>query len=213
MHYCILKNTCWRTGVVIASQDGNHAYVKADLTDAKIFIRIDGNLSTRRAFLSVIRNTFDSIHNSISALEVDERIPLPYNSEVSVSYTHLIRLEKRGKNDYSPEGSDRDYNIRELLDSVEDRRSQTKINVTHSGVYRYALPTGSSQNDKELFEKQVEMISQFNPNWNVERDRTRVGEDEAIIIIHKDNYLQNEAGYILTRSLSELLEGFQLWVK
>ncbi|MFZ4730111.1 MAG: leucine-rich repeat protein, partial [Pseudanabaena sp.] len=114
MHHCISKRTYWRTGVILAFSEGNRAYIKADLADAKIFIRIDGNPSTRRSSLAAIRNTFESIHHSISALEVNERVPLPDNPKVTVSYNHLINLEQRGKTDYSPEGSDRDYNIREL---------------------------------------------------------------------------------------------------
>jgi small GTP-binding protein len=122
MHHCISKHTYWRTGVILANKEGNRAFVKADITDRKVFIRIDGNERTRRAFLSAIRNTFDSIHDSISALEVDEQVPLPDNPKETVSYEHLLSLEKRGKTDYSD--SDRDYNIRELLDGIEDRRDR-----------------------------------------------------------------------------------------
>jgi internalin A len=48
MHHCISKRTYWRTGVILAFPEGNRAYIKADLADAKIFIRIDGNPNTRR---------------------------------------------------------------------------------------------------------------------------------------------------------------------
>ncbi len=209
MHHCISKRTYWRTGVILAFPEGNRAYIKADLEDAKIFIRIDGNPNTRRSALVAIRNTFESIHHSISALEVDERVPLPDNPKVTVSYEHLINLEKRGKTDYSPEGSDRDYNIYELLDAIEDRKTRNSsiASIARHKVYRYVLPTGASQTDKELFERQVTLISRSNPDWIVERDRVRAGEDQAVTIIHKDNYLQSEAAYIITRSLSELLEG------
>jgi internalin A len=127
MHHCISKRTYWRTGVILAFPEGNRAKIKVDLTDAKIFIRIDGNPNTRRSSLAAIRNTFESIHHSISALEVDERVPLPDNPKVSVSYDHLISLERRGKTDYSPEGSDRDYNIRELLDGIEAIEARRKM--------------------------------------------------------------------------------------
>jgi small GTP-binding protein len=126
MHHRISKRTYWRTGVILAFPEGNRAYIKADLADAKIFIRIDGNPNTRRDSLAAIRHTFYAIHHTISALEVQERVPLSDNPEAPpVSYTHLLSLEKRGKTNYSPEGSDRDYNIRELLDgisSIEERQ-------------------------------------------------------------------------------------------
>ena len=129
MHHCISKRTYWRTGVILTFPEGNRAYIKADLADAKIFIRIDGNPNTRRSSLAAIRNTFESIHHSISALEVDERVPLSDNPKVSISYKHLLKLESRGETNYFPEGSDRAYNTRELLDgisSIEDRRSRSK---------------------------------------------------------------------------------------
>jgi internalin A len=115
----IPQPTYWRTGVILASQDGNRAYVKADLEDAKILIRISGNKATRRSFLTFIREIFADIHDC-PRLTPDERISLPDNPQVTVSYKHLLNLENRGKTEYSD--SDRDYNIRELLDGIEDRR-------------------------------------------------------------------------------------------
>ncbi len=114
--------TYWRTGVILASKDGNHAYVRADLEDATIFIRISGNLNTRRSFLTYIRETFDEIHDDPPKLSPDERVALPDNPKLTVSYEHLLSLERRGKTECCPEGSDRDYNIRDLLDGVEERR-------------------------------------------------------------------------------------------
>ena len=124
MFHLICNRTYWLTGVVLESKDGNRAYVKANLDDAKIFIRIDGNLTTRRAFLSSIRNTFDEIHHTFSTLEVDERIPLPDNLDITVSYDLLVNLEKRGITNYSLEGSNRNYNIHKLLNGIIDFTSQ-----------------------------------------------------------------------------------------
>ncbi len=146
MHHCISKRTYWRTGVILAFPEGNRAYIKADLADAKIFIRIDGNPNTRRSSLAAIRNNFESIHQSISALEVDERVPLPDNPKVSISYKHLLKLETKGETNYFPEGSDRDYNIRELLDgisSIEERRSRNEKTESRGDIiYNFYEPTG-----------------------------------------------------------------------
>ncbi len=145
MHHCISKRTYWRTGVILAFPEGNRAYIKADLADAKIFIRIDGNPNTRRSSLAAIRNNFESIHRSISALEVDERVPLPDNPKVSISYKHLLKLESRGETNYFPEGSDRAYNIRELLDgisSIEERRSSQEKAESRGDTYHFYAETG-----------------------------------------------------------------------
>jgi hypothetical protein len=84
--------------------------------------------------LAAIRNTFDNIHHSISALEVDERVPMPDNPKVSISYKHLLKLESRVETNYFPEGSDLAYNIRELLDGIEDRRNQHKKDFLEDDV-------------------------------------------------------------------------------
>ena len=145
MHHCISKRTYWRTGVILEFSEGNRAQIKADLADAKIFIRIDGNPNTRRSSLAAIRNTFESIHHSISALEVDERVPLPDNPKVSISYKHLLKLETKGETNYFPEGSDLDYNIRELLDgisSIEERRSRNDKTESRGDTYNFYESTG-----------------------------------------------------------------------
>ncbi|PZV15467.1 MAG: GTP-binding protein [Pseudanabaena sp.] len=124
MHHCISKRTYWRTGVILSFPEGNRAYIKADLADAKIFIRIDGNPNTRRSSLAAIRNTFESIHHSISALEVNECVPLPDNPKVTVPYDHLCDLEREGILSFIPYGTRQSYEVRSLLDGIEERRSR-----------------------------------------------------------------------------------------
>jgi internalin A len=162
MHHRISKRTYWRTGVILAFPEGNRAYIKADLADAKIFIRIDGNPNTRRSSLAAIRNTFESIHHSISALEVDERVPLADNPKVSISYKHLLKLESRGETNYFPEGSDRAYNIRELLDgisSIEDRRSRQNPSQREDEFNRYLHPVNVTINNHNQ-QQQIANMSQ-----------------------------------------------------
>lgn len=136
------SRTYWRTGVILASDTGNFAYIKADLEDAKIFIRIKGTSHTRHSFLSVIRDKFDDIHDC-PKLTPDERIVLPDNLQVTVSYRHLLKLLERGKTDYSPEGSDRDYNIRELLEGIEARK-MTKGDYIEKQVNYYQYGKGDN---------------------------------------------------------------------
>ncbi|MEI6328646.1 MAG: COR domain-containing protein, partial [Pseudanabaena sp. ELA645] len=117
--------TYWRTGVILANKEGNKAKVKADLEEKKIFIHISGNSPTRRSFLSIIRHTFDQIHDR-PKLTPDERVCLPDQPKQSVSYDHLLYLESEGEISVRPEKTTGKYNIRELLDGVEDRRSRLK---------------------------------------------------------------------------------------
>jgi len=112
------KPTYWRTGVILASKDGNKAYVKADLEDAKIFVRISGNISTRRIFLSIIRDIFDEIHEK-PVLTVSENVALPDNPKITVPYEDLCDLERDGTLDFKPYGTRQRYEVRALLDGIE----------------------------------------------------------------------------------------------
>ncbi len=119
------SRTYWRTGVILASDTGNLAYIKADLEDAKIFIRIKGNPHTRHNFLSIIRDKFDDIHDC-PKLTPDERIGLPDKPQGTASYKHLLKQLERGEITCFPEEADHSYNIRELIEGIEDRRSPSK---------------------------------------------------------------------------------------
>ncbi len=143
MHHRISKRTYWRTGVILTFPEGNRAYIKADLEDAKIFIRIDGNPNTRRSCLAAIRNTFDNIHHSISALEVDECVPLPDNPKVTVPYDHLCDLEREGILSFIPYGTRKSYEVRSLLDGIEERRSRNeKAESRGDIIYNFYEQTG-----------------------------------------------------------------------
>ena len=43
---------------------------------------------------------------------------MPDEPEVIVSYKHLIRLEDKGTNTFMPDGSENEYNVKELLGTV-----------------------------------------------------------------------------------------------
>jgi GTPase SAR1 family protein len=140
MHGVIPTETYWRTGVILSFSTVNRAYIKADLADAKIFIRIDGNLNTRRSSLAAIRNTFESIHRSISALEVDQRVPLPDNPKVTVPYDHLCNLERDGNLYFIPYGTRQSYEVRSLLEGIEERRSRSKDDLREREPYSDRQP-------------------------------------------------------------------------
>jgi internalin A len=184
MHHCISKRTYWRTGVILAFSESNRAYIKADLADAKIFIRIDGNPNTRRSTLAAIRNNFESIHLSISALEVDERVPLPDNPKFSISYKHLLKLESRGETNYFPEGSDHDYNIRELLDgisSIEDRRSRDEKAESRGNTYIFHKEVGQVIGGNTTTQgKNIGMQNNnLNPNTNSDASPSNKAKNET----------------------------------
>jgi internalin A len=118
-HNIISRNTYWRTGVILAKNEAR-AYVKADIDGCKIVISITSNDSIhRRNFLEIILEHFDAINKTIGAFSVNKRIPLPDKRDVTVSYDHLLTLEKNQEKKYFPEGADHSYDVEDLLNGIE----------------------------------------------------------------------------------------------
>ena len=127
MHADIEQDFRWRTGVVLQNQLFDaRAIVRSDEVDRKIEITVHGR--QRREYLGVILHTLREINKSFEKLHYVERVPMPDNEEVMVSYTHLLRLENRGITHYIPDGSDREYPVQELLGYVQPaRRTEDEI--------------------------------------------------------------------------------------
>ena len=76
---------------------------------------------------AVILQMFREINNSFEKLKATEKIPLPDNPEVTVSYNHLIKLELKGRETYMPDGSDDEYNVSDLLGTVINRSNERAL--------------------------------------------------------------------------------------
>ncbi|MEO0941276.1 MAG: COR domain-containing protein, partial [Cyanobacteria bacterium J06642_12] len=118
--HLISKQTYWRTGVVLARY-GNRARVRSHNSTKLISVEIDGPLHSRRELLTIIRDAFSVIHNTMPGLEVIARVPIPNAPKVAVSHEHLRKLEQRGDKTYLPEGLNNPVNIQELLYGIEPR--------------------------------------------------------------------------------------------
>ncbi|WP_226992379.1 COR domain-containing protein [Desulfatibacillum aliphaticivorans] len=126
MHAYISQNTYWKNGVVLISENGkNRALVKADPADNLVAIQVNGEENGRRAFLELIRADFRKIHASPKREGVKELVPLPNKPKVTVSYQHLVTLEKAGLEEFIPEGTDKIYSVKPLLDGVEAPQDRT----------------------------------------------------------------------------------------
>lgn len=117
MNRDIKDNLRWRTGVVLEDKDFNStAVVRADNEAKRISIYVNGR--QKRDYFAVILQRFREINSSVEKLKAVEKIPLPNEPEVTVSYEHLIKLELRGIEMYIPDGSDYEYRVSELLGTV-----------------------------------------------------------------------------------------------
>ena len=122
MNQYIQKQYYWKNGVFLQSGE-NRAKIKADLVDRKIFITIIGKEQTRRAFLAVIRSSFDEINSSFK-IEIKQMIPVPDDPQVLVSYEELLVHEEMNEPEILVHKLRKKFSVRELLDGVEELSSR-----------------------------------------------------------------------------------------
>ncbi len=112
------KSPRWRTGVIL-EREGCRAVVRADSLERRVEIHITGIDAQRRGLLAIIREKLDEQHRDLKGLVVHERVPVPNEPGVTVSYKHLLILEEQGEQWYLPEGTRQKVNVIELLNGVE----------------------------------------------------------------------------------------------
>ena len=132
MHEKIHEQTYWRSGVMLAYREGdetfNTARIKADPEDKKVFISISGRESTRRIFLSLIRDTFATIHSAFADPEdVTEWVPVPDHPEADpLEYKELLGLEDMGDSTVTIGKLKLRLDLRQLLDGYESREKRQR---------------------------------------------------------------------------------------
>ncbi len=153
LHDQIENSLCWRTGLVLAEQElGVRAVVRADYEARSIEITVSGQ--ARRDYLAVIRSEIRHIHRRFENLVFTERIPLPDQPELGVSYDHLIRLESEGETQIFPEGATHRYLISELLGSVMVTRKWSEeefLNLLRVAISDADDSTTAAQVANEVF--------------------------------------------------------------
>jgi hypothetical protein len=75
-------------------------------------------------------------------------------------------------------------------------------------IYRFALPKTASNKDRREFRHSAKILERVNPGWAVIKDMPQLDEQEAIILLRKDNnYLIRRAAYLITMALSRTFQG------
>ena len=138
----------WRTGVVLA-YDQLQALIKADIEDRKMEIWVRGN-GRKREFLSMLRFTFDSIHESITGTKPTEQVPIPGHPGVVVPYQHLLVLEQNNIREQILPGLTAPINVRQLLDGIEDPASRHPAGLTRQELLRLLQQAYNADELKEL---------------------------------------------------------------
>ena len=73
-----------------------------------------------------MRDSFDAQHRELKGLTVDERVPVPDEPGVTVSYRFLIELEEEGEQWCRPEGSRHRVRVADLLNGVDSSERRAK---------------------------------------------------------------------------------------
>ena len=156
MHRDIKDDLRWRTGVVLEDPAfSSTAVIKADEAEAKIYIYVDGK--QKRDYFAVIRAAFLSINSSFEKLAAVEKVPMPDNPAVTVSYKHLVTLEQMRIEQYVPDGSDKEYSVKDLLGSVSvGRKSKEEM-------LQILRKLKADSDTKESFAKKINEIIQVQP--------------------------------------------------
>jgi internalin A len=120
----------WRTGVILKFE-GNHALVKADVQDKKVFINVSGPGTGRRRLLAVIRSDFERIHHDIRNLQPLEMIPLPDYPDVVTPYQELLVMEQNGMKKFPKVVGNKviELDVQELLNGVDLEGTRRKKSV------------------------------------------------------------------------------------
>ena len=124
-HKDIKDKLNWRTGVMLENKAFEaSAVVKADQEKKTINIYVNG--TQKRDYFAAILHTFREINDSFEQIDAKECVPLPDNPAISVGYLHLVRLEKMGQIEFLPDGAEKNYNAKELLEGIKPEKERQK---------------------------------------------------------------------------------------
>ena len=120
VHKDIKDNLCWRTGVLLEDQrSGTQAVVTSNQHTNRIEIWVRG--PRRREYLNFLWYSLLEINGSFDNPDVKEGIPLSDKPFIVADYNTLVKYASRGIDSYYPEGSDKEYSVRELLGLVQPK--------------------------------------------------------------------------------------------
>ncbi|TAE68409.1 MAG: GTP-binding protein [Oscillatoriales cyanobacterium] len=203
MHEKIHHSTHWRTGVMLEYTEGAQVYniarIKSDPEDEKISIAVSGRESTRRSFLSMIRDTFTKIHNSFANLEISQWVPVPgYPDADPLDYEELLGLEEMGENTVRVGKLKLKLDLRPLLDgyeSIELRRIRQRGDDKYGREYDDLVDIAKLAVSRPIINKaEAKVMTQNSPQSN-DFSGAHIGS-MALANEVKDNAQQTASGGI-----------------
>lgn len=113
--------TRWRMGAVFEVAECP-VLVRGDPKRRRVEILVDGPVGQRRSALNIIRGDLERVHELHPEANAKAWVPLPAQPQLAVSYDHLRHLETiyGAAHRFMPDGAEREYELRELLDGVRE---------------------------------------------------------------------------------------------
>lgn len=91
----LINNIVWRSGVILKGVDAT-ALVKADYEERRISIYIRGATGSRHDFLTLILETFEHIHQSLSSINISRKFPHPEHLDLVLDYDEVLAFDRQG---------------------------------------------------------------------------------------------------------------------
>jgi small GTP-binding protein len=158
MHKDIKGELRWRTGVVLEDKEFQSiALVKADHEARRFYIYVNG--VQKRDYFAAILVTLRRINRSFEKLKTTELVPMPDDPGSTVSYKHLIRLEKRGIDVYLPGDSEKEYKVKDLLGTIAPAKA------TEEEILQLLRKIKSDTDTFESLFKKANDIAMLQPNF------------------------------------------------
>ncbi|WP_292387820.1 COR domain-containing protein, partial [Methanosarcina sp. UBA5] len=194
----------WRTGVVLENKQFNScAVIRSDNEAKKIYINVNGG--QRRDYFSSILFNLREINSSFEKLKAVEKIPLPDEPEIAVSYDHLVYLEEIGEDRYRPEGSRKAYNVKDLLGTVNIKRTEQELLKEILSILK-----NMNQNEEEKFEKIVLVLSNLAMDQAEESDNWEtLSKKLNKIVMLQPNW--NGLGFNINEAIDLAIDRYFKW--
>jgi small GTP-binding protein len=161
VHKDIKPDLRWRTGVVLLNKEfGAEALVSADNETRQISIFVKGG--QRKDYFAVLLLFFREINSSFEQLAVNELVPMPDAPAVTARYSTLLKLAERGKDDYLPDDSEKEYSVSELLGLVQFSKQDSGQEKIFDALERIE---GRQIEDEKSFTEKAQNILDLKPTF------------------------------------------------
>ena len=141
LHHPPKKLSYWRSGIILRLEE-NPALVKADFEAARVTISVQGDRSSRRRALTIIRDHFGHIHSTIQGINAEEMVPVPGENCPPVPYGYLLELESDPEQEdtFRWKGARNRLSILGLLNGIDE----DQVNRLRWQIKKTAKPTPSA---------------------------------------------------------------------